>query len=288
VLTGKSSGDEAVIAPKQIGLNFDRVFTTPDVHPYDAVEWELRDARISNEKGDVIFEQNDVEVPKAWSQTATNVVVSKYFRGQLGTEGRETSVRQLIGRVADTMTEWGRKDGYFATDDDVATFHAELTHILLHQVACFNSPVWFNVGIEERPQCSACFINSVQDTMPSILGLAKTEGMLFKFGSGTGSVPHSFAAVPPNTALLTRGESNLQGYGDLLLTRFDRRIEPRRFRDCEVAVDRGWRHVRERLADHHRFPECDPRKSRELFGLGHSIVPRRGPSGRDEFRVVLD
>ncbi|MGB5400262.1 MAG: vitamin B12-dependent ribonucleotide reductase, partial [Thermoanaerobaculia bacterium] len=187
MLSGGSGDDRAVIAQKKIGLEFDRVFTTPEVHPHDAVEWELRDARISNEKGDVIFEQNDVEVPKAWSQTATNVVVSKYFRGQLGTDGRETSVRQLIDRVANTMTEWGRKDSFFATDKDAESFHAELTHILLHQMACFNSPVWFNVGIEEQPQCSACFINSVKDTMPSILGLAKTEGMLFKFGSGTGS-----------------------------------------------------------------------------------------------------
>ena len=187
MLTGESSGEEAVVAQKPIGLTFDRVFTTPDVDPYDAVEWELRDARISNEKGETIFEQNDVEVPKAWSQTATNVVVSKYFRGQLGTDGRETSVRQLIERVVSTMTEWGRRDGFFTTAAAAETFQAELTHILLHQIACFNSPVWFNVGIEEKPQCSACFINSVKDTMPSILGLAKTEGMLFKFGSGTGS-----------------------------------------------------------------------------------------------------
>ncbi|MGB7489637.1 MAG: vitamin B12-dependent ribonucleotide reductase, partial [Thermoanaerobaculia bacterium] len=133
MLSGGSGDDRAVIAQKKIGLEFDRVFTTPEVHPHDAVEWELRDARISNEKGDVIFEQNDVEVPKAWSQTATNVVVSKYFRGQLGTDGRETSVRQLIDRVANTMTEWGRKDSFFATDKDAESFHAELTHILLHQ-----------------------------------------------------------------------------------------------------------------------------------------------------------
>ncbi len=187
MLTNESGSDEAAIDQKRVGLKFDRVFTTPDVDPYDAVEWEVRDARISNEKGDTIFEQKDVEIPKAWSQTATNVVVSKYFRGQLDTPGRETSVRQLIARVVDTMTDWGRQDGLFATDDDAEIFHAELTHILLHQMACFNSPVWFNVGIEEEPQCSACFINSVQDTMPSILGLAKTEGMLFKYGSGAGS-----------------------------------------------------------------------------------------------------
>ncbi|HWW61456.1 MAG TPA: vitamin B12-dependent ribonucleotide reductase, partial [Thermoanaerobaculia bacterium] len=135
----------------------------------------------------VVFEQKDVEVPKFWSQMATNVVVSKYFRGHLNTADRETSVRQLIGRVVRTMTEWGREGGYFATPEDGDTFRDELTHILLYQMAAFNSPVWFNVGIEPRPQCSACFINSVNDTMDSILGLAKTEGMLFKYGSGTGS-----------------------------------------------------------------------------------------------------
>ena len=181
---GDRPGDEAGEAR---GLSFERYYTTPGVDPFDAVEWETRDAVIGNEKGDTIFEQRGVEVPKHWSQTATNVVVSKYFRGHLGTPERETSVRQLIGRVADTMTRWGRKGGYFATEDDADTFHAELTHILLHQMACFNSPVWFNVGVEDSPQCSACFINSVEDTMQSILGLAKTEGMLFKYGSGTGS-----------------------------------------------------------------------------------------------------
>ena len=155
--------------------------------PFDTVEWELRNAVISNEKGEKVFEQKDVEMPKFWSQTATNVVVSKYFRGQLGTPERERSVRQLIGRVADTVAAWGRGGGYFATEEDAQTFHAELKHILLYQYACFNSPVWFNVGIEEKPQCSACFINSAEDTMDSILTLAKTEGMLFKYGSGTGS-----------------------------------------------------------------------------------------------------
>jgi ribonucleoside-diphosphate reductase alpha chain len=169
------------------GLRFERLFTTAGVDPFEEIEWETRDARISNEEGDVIFEQVGVEAPKAWSQTATNVVVSKYFRGQLGGPERESSVRQLIGRVTDTMTAWGRQSGYFATDEDAQTFHDELTHILVHQYACFNSPVWFNVGIEEQPQCSACFINAVEDTMQSILDLAKTEGMLFKYGSGTGS-----------------------------------------------------------------------------------------------------
>ncbi len=174
-------------APARAGLTFERLYTEPGVHPFDRVEWDVREAVIANEKGETVFEQKGVETPKAWSQTATNVVVSKYFRGQLGTAERETSVRQLISRVADRIAAWGRSGGYFATEADAAAYHAELVHILLHQYACFNSPVWFNVGIEEKPQCSACFINSVQDTMQSILGLARTEGMLFKFGSGTGS-----------------------------------------------------------------------------------------------------
>ncbi|HEV2851842.1 MAG TPA: vitamin B12-dependent ribonucleotide reductase [Thermoanaerobaculia bacterium] len=178
---------EAPAAEAARGLHFERYYTTPGVDPFDTVEWELRDAVISNEKGEKVFEQKGVEMPKLWSQTATNVVVSKYFRGQLGSPDRERSVRQLIGRVVDTLAGWGRQNGYFATETDAQTFHAELKHILLYQYACFNSPVWFNVGIEEKPQCSACFINSVADTMDSILTLAKTEGMLFKYGSGTGS-----------------------------------------------------------------------------------------------------
>ena len=178
---------EAPAAAVARGLRFERYFTTPGVDPFDTVEWELRNALISNEKGEKVFEQKDVEMPKFWSQTATNVVVSKYFRGQLGSADRERSVRQLIGRVVDTVAAWGRGNGYFSTEEDAQTFHAELKHILVYQYACFNSPVWFNVGIEEKPQCSACFINAAEDTMDSILTLAKTEGMLFKYGSGTGS-----------------------------------------------------------------------------------------------------
>ena len=177
----------AAEASSPAGLTIERRYSEAGVHPFDRVEWDVRDAVIANEKGETVFEQHGVEVPKAWSQTATNVVVSKYFRGQLGTPERESSARQLISRVADRIADWGREGGYFSTPADAESFHAELTHILLHQYACFNSPVWFNVGIEEHPQCSACFINSVEDTMQSILGLAKTEGMLFKFGSGTGS-----------------------------------------------------------------------------------------------------
>jgi ribonucleoside-diphosphate reductase alpha chain len=187
--SGKPAAGAAAGAPaaQRPGIAVARRFTEPGVDPFDLIEWDRRDALIASERGEVVFEQKGVEVPKFWSQTATNVVVSKYFRGQLDTPGRETSARQMIGRVADAMTAWGRDGGYFATDEDAETFHAELTHILVHQYACFNSPVWFNVGIEARPQCSACFINSVKDTMESILDLAKTEGMLFKFGSGTGS-----------------------------------------------------------------------------------------------------
>jgi ribonucleoside-diphosphate reductase alpha chain len=169
------------------GITVDRFYTKPGVDVFDTCEWDLRSAVITNERGEVVFEQKDVEMPKFWSQMATNVVVSKYFRGHLGTADRETSVRQLIGRVVRTITGWGREGGYFATEADGDAFRDELTHILLYQMASFNSPVWFNVGIEPKPQCSACFINSVNDTMDSILGLAKTEGMLFKYGSGTGS-----------------------------------------------------------------------------------------------------
>ncbi len=168
-------------------LHFDRVYTSPGVHPFDQVEWEQRKASITNEKGEVIFEQPDVEVPVSWSMLATNVVVSKYFRRSANGKGRERSVRQLIGRVVDTIHQWGQEGGYFATPEDADTFKAELTHLLVDQKAAFNSPVWFNCGIEPKPQCSACFINSVEDRMEAILDLAKTEGMLFKWGSGTGT-----------------------------------------------------------------------------------------------------
>ncbi len=167
------------------GLSIRRYFTTPGEHPYDSVEWELREARIGH--GDkVSFEQADVEFPKSWSQNATNIVAQKYFRGQLGSPAREHSVKQMIGRVAGTIAHWGRERGYFATDEDGDVFEAELTYILLHQMAAFNSPVWFNVGFEENPQCSACFILSVEDTMESILEWNTKEGMIFRGGSGSG------------------------------------------------------------------------------------------------------
>jgi ribonucleoside-diphosphate reductase alpha chain len=184
-----SNGAKSARSHGAPGLKLERRFTKPGEDVYSTVEWELRDAIISNERGEKVFEQKDVEIPTSWTQLATNVVVSKYFRGHIGTPERERSVRQLIGRVADTMANWGRGMDFFATEEDAQTFQDELTHILLHQKAAFNSPVWFNVGLPDqpKPQCSACFINSVNDTMESILGLAKTEGMLFKYGSGTGT-----------------------------------------------------------------------------------------------------
>jgi ribonucleoside-diphosphate reductase alpha chain len=169
------------------GLEFQRRFTDGKVPPFDKVEWERRTALIGNEKGQVIFRQENVEVPKTWSQTATNIVASKYFHGKPNTPERETSVRQLIGRVVDTVVRWGDEDGYFATTESRNVFRDELTHLLVEQKVAFNSPVWFNVGVQAKPQCSACFINSVQDDMISIMNLAKTEGMLFKWGSGTGT-----------------------------------------------------------------------------------------------------
>jgi len=184
------------------GLEFPRYFTLPGVDPFDEVEWEIRSAVIGNEKGKVVFEQKDVEIPSFWSQQATNIVVSKYFRGQMGAPDRERSVKQLIGRVVDTITRWARDQRYFASDDALGSFSAELKHLLVYQKAAFNSPVWFNCGFEKAPQCSACFINSVQDTMDSILTLAKTEGMLFKFGSGTGS---NLSSIRSSRELLAGG-----------------------------------------------------------------------------------
>src|SRR5579875_696667 len=198
---------------ERVGVRFERYFTArlePGKTPYDAIKWELRTASIGNDKGAVIFEQRDVEVPAEWSQTATNIVVSKYFYGKIGAPDRETSVRQLVHRVVDTIAGWGAEQRYFRTAEDAANFRDELAHLMLTQKASFNSPVWFNVGVKEargygwyfdeasamvkrlqkgenRPQCSACFINSVGDTLESILDLVKTEGMLFKWGSGTGT-----------------------------------------------------------------------------------------------------
>ena len=169
------------------GIKVTRRFTRPGEDVFAGVEWVRREASITNDKGETVFSQKECEFPKSWSQMAVNVVVSKYFRGTVGKPDREKSLRELIGRVVQTITRWGRNQEYFATEEDSQAFSDELTYLLLHQYASFNSPVWFNCGVEKKPQCSACFINSVDDTMESILTLAKTEGLLFKYGSGTGT-----------------------------------------------------------------------------------------------------
>ena len=170
--------DKAGVAPR-------RYFTIPGRDPFDEIDWETRDALIPGKSGPA-FEQRDVEFPKFWSQTATNIVAQKYFRGRMASPERERSVKQMIGRVVDTVTGWGRQGGYFATDDEAETFHAELKAILVNQYASFNSPVWFNVGFEETPQCSACFILSIDDSMESILDWIRREGIIFRGGSGSG------------------------------------------------------------------------------------------------------
>jgi len=189
---------------KAKGLRFGRFFTPPGSHAFDLVEWERRTAAITGEKGQVIFEQKDVEVPRSWSQLAINVVAQKYFRGSPGSPERETSVRQLIDRVVETLAKWGREGGYFATEEDAENWSEELRYLLVTQHASFNSPVWFNIGVPGRQQqASACFINAVNDSMESILDLAKTEGMLFKFGSGTGT----------NLSVLRSSKEQLSGGG---------------------------------------------------------------------------
>jgi ribonucleoside-diphosphate reductase alpha chain len=213
---------------ERTGVSFPRYFTAKleaGATPYEQISWERRSATIGNDKGSVIFEQRDVEVPADWSQTATNIVVSKYFHGRMGAPERETSVAQLIHRVTDTIADWGLSGNYFKSKEDGENFRAELAHLMLTQKACFNSPVWFNVGVREsrgygfyfdeaeqlvkklvpgenHPQCSACFINSVGDSLESILDLAKTEGMLFKWGSGTGT---NLSAIREENAYLWGG-----------------------------------------------------------------------------------
>src|SRR5918996_4472439 len=177
------------MAPEQVGIGIRRHFTRAGVHPYDTVAWEKRDARIPNYKsgGDAFF-QPGVEFPTTWSQNATNIVAQKYFRGQLGSAERETSVKQMVSRVAGRIAEVGRESGYFATEQDGDAFEDELTSILVNQKAAFNSPVWFNVGWKPpgSEQASACFILSVEDDMDSILDWNTKEGIIFKGGSGSG------------------------------------------------------------------------------------------------------
>jgi ribonucleoside-diphosphate reductase alpha chain len=176
---------ENTVVREDASLAVRRYFTIPGRDPFDEIEWETRDAFIPG-KDKPVFEQKDVEFPKFWSQTATNIVAQKYFRGRMTSPERERSVRQMIGRVVDTISAWGRKDGYFATDEEADTFEAELKAILVNQLASFNSPVWFNVGFEEKPQCSACFILSIEDSMDSILDWIRREGIIFRGGSGSG------------------------------------------------------------------------------------------------------
>src|SRR5258707_7201391 len=229
IATFKTNGPKQVLnKADRKGVAFKRHFTAglePGKTPYDAVTGETRTAAIGNDKGAVIFEEKDVETPVDWSQTATNIVASKYFYGKMGTPEREPSVAQLVHRVVDTIADWGKADLYFKTDADAENFRAELGHLMLTQKACFNSPVWFNVGVAEargygwyydetmqevrklekatrRPQCSACFIVSVQDSLESILDLAKTEGMLFKWGSGTGT---NLSALREEDGILSSG-----------------------------------------------------------------------------------
>ncbi|HEV3479936.1 MAG TPA: hypothetical protein VG144_10880, partial [Gaiellaceae bacterium] len=166
-------------------LGVRRLFTIPGRDPFAEIEWEIRDAHIPG-KDKPAFEQKGVEFPKFWSQTATNIVAQKYFRGRLGSPERETSVRQMIGRIVTTISRWGRDGGYFADEDEAVTFEDELKAILVNQLAAFNSPVWFNVGFEEKPQCSACFILSIDDSMESILDWIRREGVIFRGGSGSG------------------------------------------------------------------------------------------------------
>src|SRR6202048_2784431 len=232
--TGINTGTQASTSASHrgssaLGLSFSRHFTRPGVSPYDEIVWELRDAVIQDYKGRTIFEQKNVEVPSDWSVTATNIVASKYLHGQVGTPERESGVRALISRVAESIRDWGIRDGYFASQEDADIFFNELTHLLVNQKAAFNSPVWFNVGCDRlepnsdaqnwhwnahtcavefsttgyrNPQCSACFINSVQDSLDSILTLAKTEGMLFTWGSGTGT---NLSSIRGSMELLSGG-----------------------------------------------------------------------------------
>ena len=203
-VAAKGGPNETHEAEQATGLRFERYFTPAGSHAYDLVEWDRRTALITNEKGAVIFEQKDVEVPRSWSQLATNVVAQKYFRGHLGSADREHSARQLIDRVVTTLGRWGREGGYFASEEDAANWEEELRWLLVTQHASFNSPVWFNIGVPGRSQqASACFINSVENRMESILELARTEGMLFKFGSGTGT----------NLSVLRSSRESLAGGG---------------------------------------------------------------------------
>jgi ribonucleoside-diphosphate reductase alpha chain len=282
------------------GVTVERRLTREGVHPFDEVEWELRDAIIGDPENPA-FEQRGVEFPRSWSQNATNIVAQKYFRGQLGSDERETSVKQMIGRVAGTIAGWGREGGYFASDEDADAFEAELTAILLHQEAAFNSPVWFNVGFEEKPQCSACFILSVEDTMESILDWNTKEGMIFRGGSGSGinlsnirgSVEHlSKGGTASGPVSFMRGADDQVGRQDPPggqdgraqrrppRHRALRLVQGQRGEEGRCPQGRRLRHV-----DRRRGLHLDPVPERQQLGPGigrlHGGLPRRRRVGPD-------
>jgi ribonucleoside-diphosphate reductase alpha chain len=262
------------------GLVFERYFTDGKISPFDNVEWEKRTALIGNEKGVTIFRQEGVEVPKNWSQTATNIVTSKYFHGKPGSRERETSVRQLIGRVANTIVRWGDEGGYFADAETREAFRDELTHLLVEQKMSFNSPVWFNVGVQPKPQCSACFINSVQDNMESIMGLTRTEGMLFKWGSGTGT---NFSALRGSKETLSGGGiasgpvSFMKGF-DAFAGVIKR--SPISTASVRVSINQ--------LLYFYKDPRCGwPPSSRSGFGVPIAVRPR-SPEPEEQYIKVAE
>jgi ribonucleoside-diphosphate reductase alpha chain len=274
------------------GLSIERRFTTPSEHPFDGVEWELRNARIGH--GDkVSFEQREVEFPKSWSQNATNIVAQKYFRGQPRAPERERSVKQMIGRVSGTIATWGRERGYFATDADADTFEAELTHILLHQMAAFNSPVWFNVGWhpegDPKMQASACFILSVQDTMESILEWNTKEGIIFRGGSGSGinlsrirgsMEPLSRGGTASGPVSFMRGADAWAGQDGRARCRPPGHPRVHLVQGQGGGQGRGAARRRVRHVDRRRRVLLDPVPEREQLGARHRRLHARGGERR--------
>ena len=256
------------IAPEQIGIGIRRYFTRPETHPFDMVEWERREARIQNHKdGTDAFLQPDVEFPASWSQNATNIVAQKYFRGTLGTAERETSLRQVIDRIADTITAWGVRDGYFVDDHEGATFRNELKYLLLTQRAAFNSPVWFNIGVAGVPaQSSACFILAVDDTMDGILNWYREEGTIFKGGSGSGI----------NLSNIRSSYENLKGGGTA-----SGPVSFMRGADASAGTIKSGGKTRSRRQDGH--PQLRPSRRRGV----HLVQGHRGAQGAGTARRRL-
>ncbi len=302
----------ALQAPySQGGLTFSRRFSTEGKSPYDDVQWERRTALISDSKGNTIFEQKDVEVPVDWSMTATNIVASKYLHGTIGSPERETGVRQLVSRVAETVRDWGIAGGYFASDNDAAIFHDELANMLLTQKVAFNSPVWFNVGCDrlepfaagqnwhwdpttggvvhaatgyKNPQCSACFINAVDDSMEGIMDLARTEALLFKYGSGTGT---NFSSLRSSHEGVTGGGtasgplSFMRGLDAFAGRHQERRQDASRGQDGDPECRASRHHRLHRVQGEGRAegPHPDPQRLRRIGsgfrGLFVDLLPER-------------